>query len=162
MEYDDDAAFALTLQMAIIKEARINEFGKLTADHDAAIALSLFEEDISTRLRLANDSRMARSITNAVQNDTDVLDLMASVNRQVERDRQLALSSANMPDPCPPSNSAAGSSRKPSWVTRDWHAIYGHIECFKFKASTIPNGRTRAQSRMYKLYEYSRLQNSIM
>ncbi|KAK2781828.1 hypothetical protein FQN52_001322 [Onygenales sp. PD_12] len=58
---------------------------------DRDIALRLYQEDLNTLQVTLNDRRMARSITGAVQQDGDVLDIFAREEDRARHDREIAV-----------------------------------------------------------------------
>ncbi|KAK2744230.1 hypothetical protein FQN55_006915 [Onygenales sp. PD_40] len=58
---------------------------------DRDIAIQLYQEDLNTLQITLNDRRMARSITGAVQQDGDVLDIFAQEEDRARHDREIAV-----------------------------------------------------------------------
>ncbi|KAK2803296.1 hypothetical protein FQN51_003714 [Onygenales sp. PD_10] len=91
----DDQSLEVTIQLMRldITDALAVGNGNTTDESltDRDIALQLYQEDLNTLQSTLNDRRMARSITGAVQQDGDVLDILAQEEDRARHDREIAV-----------------------------------------------------------------------
>lgn len=91
----DDFNFAVALQMLQVREDLAGrELGKLSREDDKALAIAVFQEELREARRTLQDRRIAQSMSQAVESDAALLQLMEAQEESEREDRAIALSLA--------------------------------------------------------------------
>ncbi|CAE6451999.1 unnamed protein product [Rhizoctonia solani] len=116
-EYETLLEITAQCQLMDIDELRAGIKGKGRSgspSSDLEIAYNAMEAEARATLQYVQDRRIARSAERASQEDTDLINTIAEIERREQADRQYALSLSTNPDASPPSSPAPSSPATPA------------------------------------------------
>ncbi|KAH7335135.1 hypothetical protein B0J17DRAFT_707904, partial [Rhizoctonia solani] len=109
-EYDMLLELTAQCQLMDLEELRAGIKGKTRAggpSSDIELTYIAMEAEAKATLQYVQDRRIARGVEAACQEDIDLINTIAEIERQEQADRQYALALSNNPDAAPPPPPAA-------------------------------------------------------
>jgi hypothetical protein len=125
----DDALVVLSMQLEDLERLNQRDKGKYVSGRpsDQILAMNEYHAEIDRQKRLLEDSKLARSIAQAVYNDAAILNQLATQDIQAYEDRNYALQISREDAECedPPSRDNDDTASVMNWVSTISDSLQG-------------------------------------